>query len=236
MFRNTARAGFLAVVLFILAVPAFAWDDTGHKISAYIAWQRMTPAVRERVLKILLAAPEDSHIGAFYMPYGLQNVEARKRDFFMFMATWADVVRDNKFDTRFKKYHKGNWHYSDKFWTSKDGKIEYLKAPEEGGQALARIAEYDKLIRSDASDTQKALAVAWLEHLIGDIHQPLHSSARVTDTEPEAVTVTLTAAEVVDAPTLSVATAVSEWVPVTGVGKEWAKGDELAVARRFAAA
>ena len=50
---------------------------------------------------------------------------------------------------------------------------------------LARIAEYDKLLRGNASDSEKALAIAWLEHLIGDIHQPLHSSARVTDTEPK---------------------------------------------------
>ena len=185
MFGNLARTVFVAAILFIITVPAFAWDDTGHKISAYIAWQRMSPAVRERVLKILLAAPEDSHIGAYYMPYGSQNVETRKRDFFMFMATWADVVRDRNFDNRYKKYHKGNWHYDDQFWTSKDGKIEYLNAPEDGGQALARIAEYDKLLRGNASDAEKALGIAWLEHLIGDIHQPLHSSARVTDTEPK---------------------------------------------------
>lgn len=185
MFKNLVRACFFGAILLLFAIPGLAWDDTGHKISAYIAWQRMTPGVRERVIKILLEAPEDSHIGAFYMPYGSQNVEMRKRDFFMFMSTWADVIRDRNFDTRYKKYHKGNWHYDDSFWTKKDGKIEYLKDPEDGGQALVRIAEYDRLIRSSASDAQKAVAIAWLEHLIGDIHQPLHSSARVTDIEPK---------------------------------------------------
>ncbi len=173
------------VVLMCAAMPASAWDDTGHKITAYIAWQRMTPEVRERVLKILLAAPEDSSIGMYYMPYGSQNVDARKRDFFMFMATWADVIRDRSFDVRYKKYHHSNWHYDDQFWTSKDGKIEYLKAPDDGGQALTRIAEYVKMIGGNAKDADKALAIAWLEHLVGDIHQPLHSSARVTDTEPK---------------------------------------------------
>jgi len=184
MFRNIACTVFFAAILFVPTIPAFAWDDTGHKISAYIAWQRMTPDVRERVLKILLEAPEDSQIGAFYMPYGSQNVDARKRDFFMFMATWADVIRDRNFSNRYK-YHKGNWHYSDSFWTTKDGKIEALPSPEDGGQALEHIAEYVTLIKGNASDAQKAVAIAWLEHLIGDIHQPLHSSARVTDTEPK---------------------------------------------------
>jgi hypothetical protein len=41
------------------------------------------------------------------------------------------------------------------------------------------------LIRSSAPDAQKAIAIAWLEHLIGDIHQPLHTSARVTESEPK---------------------------------------------------
>ena len=176
---------FVFVVLMAAVMPAFAWDDSGHKITAYIAWQRMTPDVRERVLKILLTAPEDSNIAAYYMPYGSQNVDARKRDFFMFMATWADVIRDRSFDVRYKKYHRSNWHYDDEFWTSRDGKIEYLKAPDDGGQALTRIDEFVKVISSKATDSEKAVAIAWLEHLIGDIHQPLHSSARVTDTEPK---------------------------------------------------
>ena len=78
MLRLAANIFLFATILSILNITAFAWDDTGHKISAYIAWQRMSPAVRERVMKILLAAPEDSHIGAFYMPYGSQNVESAK--------------------------------------------------------------------------------------------------------------------------------------------------------------
>jgi hypothetical protein len=183
------RRAFIPVlylgILLGVSFSAFGWDDSGHKITAYIAWQRMTPEVREKVLKILLEAPEDSTISTYYMPYGSQNVEARKRDYFMFMATWADVVRDRKFKNRFDKYHRSNWHYDDVFWTLKDGKIQDLPAPEDGGQALTRIKEFVETIRGTASDSQKAIAIAWLQHLIGDIHQPLHSSARVTDREPK---------------------------------------------------
>lgn len=183
------RKASIFLLFFVIIVgtssSAFGWDDSGHKISAYIAWQRMTPDVREKVVKILLTAPEDSTIGSYYMPYGSQNVDARKRDYFMFMATWADVIRDRNFDARYKKYHKSNWHYDDIFWTRKDGKIEELPKPEDGGQALARISEYVATIGGNASDSQKAVAIAWLQHLIGDIHQPLHTSARVTDREPK---------------------------------------------------
>ena len=185
MFKTILRAWVLGAFLLSVALPAFGWDETGHKISAYIAWQRMTPDVRDRVIKILIEAPEDSQIGTFYQPFGSRNDETKKREYFMLMATWADIIRDRNFDNRYKKYHQGNWHYSDTFWTVREGQIVTLPSPEDGGKAIEKIAEFAKLIRGDAKDPQKAVAIAWLEHLIGDIHQPLHTSARVTDTEPK---------------------------------------------------
>ena len=103
----------------------------------------------------------------------------------MVAATWADIIRDREFDTRYKKYHHSNWHYSDTFWTEKDGRVDILNAPDDGGLALVKIIEFIKLESSEAKDPEKALGIAWLEHLIGDLHQPLHTSARVTATEPK---------------------------------------------------
>jgi len=163
----------------------FGWDETGHKITSYIAWQRMTPEVRAQVIKILLEAPEDSQLATFYMGWGSRTEEARKREYFMLTSTWADIIRDRNFAVRYKKYHKGNWHYDDTFWSAVNGQITVLPRPEDGGQALVRLNEYDKLIRGNASDAEKAIAIAWIQHLIGDLHQPLHTSARVTDMEPK---------------------------------------------------
>lgn len=185
MFRSGVRVFILAAVVLSLILPAFAWDETGHKITAYIAWQRMTPEVREKVIKTLLSAPEDSQIGTFYASYGSRTSESRKREYFMLMATWADIIRDKAFDNRFKKYHKGNWHYADTFWQWKDGKAVFIESQDESGLAMQKLIEFDKVIRSTASDSEKAVAIAWLEHLIGDIHQPLHTSAKVTDSNPK---------------------------------------------------
>jgi hypothetical protein len=146
----------------------------------------MTPDVREKVIKILLEAPEDAQLSTFYLPFGSRSDEAKKREFFMIASTWPDIVRDRNFENRYKKYHKGNWHYSDDFWTSSNGRIEFLKAPDEGGKAVEKLFEFEKLLR-DPSDPakEKAVAIAWIEHIVGDIHQPLHTSARVTETEPK---------------------------------------------------
>ena len=139
----------------------------------------MTPATRDKVIKILRDAPEDSQLAAFYMPYGSQSIGARQREFFMIAATWADKVKDRDMAVRNKKYNNSNWHYFDTLWTEKDDKPVILPAGNEGGRLMEKLADFDKLIRSNASDEEKAIAIAWLEHLIGDVHQPLHTTARV---------------------------------------------------------
>lgn len=178
-----------AAVLVILgfALPAAAWDDVGHRITAYVAWRRMTPEARENVIKMLRAAPEDSDLAAFYMSNGPEPEDTRKREYFELVATWADIVRDRAFDTRYKKYHHSNWHYDDIFWRQTgDGKMELINETEEGGVAIKKLEEYDRMLHdASASPRDKAIAIAWIMHLTGDIHQPLHNSARVTDQEPK---------------------------------------------------
>lgn len=182
----TKKFVFTAIFGLLLAIPAAGWDDVGHKITGYIAWQRMSPEARQNVVRILRAAPEDSQLGTFYKYYGPESDEVKRMEYFMFVPSWADIIRDRTFDTRYKKYHKSNWHYDDTFWKQVDGKVEILTGFEEGGQAVPRIVEFDAVIRNpSASNADKAIAIAWLLHLVGDIHQPLHTSARVTDTEPK---------------------------------------------------
>ncbi len=175
----------LSLVITVFCPSAFAWNDVGHKLTAYIAWQRMSPAARENVIKILLKAPEDSDLSALY-PQDSRSAAARQRELFMIAAYWADIVRDNKFPMRYK-YNRGNWHYSDTFWKQENGQVKILDNPnEEGGKAVEQLFEAEKTMRNpSAKDAEKAIAIAWFLHLSGDIHQPLHTSARITETEPK---------------------------------------------------
>lgn len=177
---------FVVTVMFSNTINVSAWHDEGHKITGYIAWQRMTPQTRAAVIKILRAAPEDSQIAAFYPVYGIEGEDLRSMEFFMVVPTWADMVRERAFPVRNKKYHHSNWHYFDTFWKDAGGKVEILSGFEEGGDALDQLAAAEKTLRDAmSSDADKAIAIAWLMHLTGDLHQPLHNSARVTDREPK---------------------------------------------------
>ena len=176
----------LAIIVSAPAFSAFGWHDEGHKLTGYIAWQRMTPQTREAVIKILRAAPEDSNIAAFYPVYGIEPEESRKMEYFMLIPTWADMVRERSFPVRHQKYHHSNWHYYDTFWSDVDGKVVVLQSAEETGQALAQLADAERvMLDAKSKDADKAVAIAWMQHLTGDIHQPLHNSARVTKTEPK---------------------------------------------------
>ena len=177
---------FLLIACFVLTVPAFAWDDAGHKLSGYIAWQQMTPAARERAIKILRSAPEDADLSVFYLQDS-RSEAARQRELFMIATTWADIVRDRDFKVRYEKYHKSDWHYADTFWRTTNGRVEIINDMNEPkGKAVEQLFAFDKVLRSaSASDADKAVALAWVLHLGGDIHQPLHTSARVTETEPK---------------------------------------------------
>ncbi len=175
----------MLAAFFALSLPAFAWNDVGHKISGYIAWQRLSPAARERVIAILSKAPEDSGLAALF-PQDSRSTATKQREFFMIATFWSDIVRDRNFPLR-NKYHRSNWHYADTFWRTENGKNEILPNPsEDGGKALEQLTASEKTLRDpSATDSDKAIALAWFLHLGGDIHQPLHTSARVTDLEPK---------------------------------------------------
>ncbi len=187
MFNKVLRSVLFSAVILSLATSTFGWNATGHKITAYIAWQRMTPEVRAKVIKILRAAPEDSQIGAFNIEYGSRTRESRERDFFVIISTWSDMIKDESLETRWEKYAKdhSDWHYTNQFWTWKDGKAQMVDGIEPNGRIMKKLDDFNQVIRSSAKDGEKAIAIAWLEHLIGDIHQPLHASARVTQYDPK---------------------------------------------------
>jgi|ERR1035437_151803 hypothetical protein len=185
MFRHKLSIIAILLLLPFSAVTSFGWDETGHKIAAYIAWQQMRPDVRDKVIKILLSAPEDAQLSTFYMGYGSQTQEERRIEFFLIAATWPDIIKDRNYPVRFKKYNNSDWHYFDNLWTDKSGKVELLPAGDDGGKLMEKLPELDKVIRGTATNPEKAVAIAWLEHLIGDIHQPLHVTGRVTADQPK---------------------------------------------------
>src|SRR5437763_3913647 len=166
----------------LFALPASAlWDVAGHRTVAAIAWEHMTPRARARSVELLLHGPALANFASLRPPQGSEA--ARDRALFLNAATWADLVRSR--DQPWHVYHRPTWHYADFYWDVENGRpLDIPGAGPDSLDAAERIvALRATLPDANAADTTKAVALAWLLHLVGDVHQPLHCSSRVTPDE-----------------------------------------------------
>lgn len=187
MLSKSLKILLFSIILFMSVLPISAWDDVGHKLTTYIAWERMTPEVREKVIDILLKAPEDSDLNVLYDRFNTRSEAVKRRELFMFASIWSDVIRNRDFKVRNEKYNRGDWHYADIFWKQENGKAEILENfPEESGKAIPKLYEFERTLQNNSSSAEeKAIALAWFLHVGGDIHNPLHNASRVTTLEPK---------------------------------------------------
>src|SRR2546429_3865992 len=176
-----SRAALVTAAL--LALPASArWDAAGHRTVAAIAWEHMPPRARARAVELLLHGPALAKFGSLRPADGSEA--ARDRALFLNAATWADLVRNR--DQAWHVYHHANWHYAAFYWAAGNGRPPDIPntGPDSLNPAERILALGATPAASSAADTTRAVALAWVVHLVGDIHQPLHSSSRVTPAEP----------------------------------------------------
>ena len=180
--RTTTFVALLAAVL--APTPARAWDQVGHRVVARIAWKSMSPAARAKAVALLLAAPEDTGLPAL-LPADGRPLDVRERELFEAAAFWADGLRDP--DRPSHRYDQPTWHYVNFFWLQEapGGPAVDLDLPL-AGELLAQLERVAATLGDPGRPAaQRGLDLAWLLHLVGDLHQPLHTSARVSARDPE---------------------------------------------------
>ncbi|HET7228858.1 MAG TPA: S1/P1 nuclease [Longimicrobium sp.] len=176
LFRVAAAA---LVAVGMMSRPAYAWDELGHRVVARIAWDRMTPQARANAVRLLMAAPRNTGLGAL-MPAGGSEDE-RGRELFVMAAVWPDIIRGRTHVGN--AYAHGDWHYVNFFWEQKTPGGPAIDRPDKGtdGHLLDQLPAQARTVGdAQASDSARAVALAWVLHLVGDAHQPLHNSARIT--------------------------------------------------------
>src|SRR5215813_11050927 len=155
----------------VLPLPASAWNIPGHMLSSAIAYQVLqqeSPQTIDKVNAVL-----EKH------PWYANQWQARVQDnpvadrglvLFMQAARWADDIRSND-----KQQHRALWHYIN--WPFKpDGQPPSVQTKEpEAVNILTAMAENQRIVKKESELERKAIALAWLFHLVGDLHQPLHT-------------------------------------------------------------
>lgn len=188
--------GFLAAwaAIFYLASPAAAWNATGHRTIAAIAYARLTPATRARVDELIKRHPDYAAVLTRNAPL---DPEGRARSAFLAAAEWPDTIRgDSRFydnlrpDARPTPPLPGfpdmarhtNWHYYDIPYTP-DGLHADKQSPPNALTELRRIIH--ELGQPGENPMQLAYDLPWLEHIEGDVHQPLHCVSRFLRSQPK---------------------------------------------------
>ena len=129
-----------------MPVPAHAWGQLGHRVIGELADARISGKTRAEIALIL--GEEDL-------------AEA---------STWPDEQRSN----------------SAPFWQKEADPFHYVTVPQgrtcdevgapADGDALSALARFAATVRNpDAPRADRALALRFIIHIVGDLHQPLHA-------------------------------------------------------------
>ena len=146
MWRKLCVALIAGGLAAVLCSPAHAWGKTGHRVTGYIAEAYLSDAAREHVRAIL----------------GREDLAEA--------STWPDFMRSNP--DRFWQKTSVPWHWV----TIPVGKTyAEVGAPPEGDAIYALGRFRDVLLDDSASREDKQIALRFIVHLIGDLHQPLHA-------------------------------------------------------------
>lgn len=165
--------GVLALLAMLAMQPASAWNGTGHRLIAAIAWESLDPAVRRRVGDLLSAHPA--------LPrWQAAARSSAPRDLFIEAATWPDTTRRGPQAAPADAAEaalgpRRRWHYAN----------IPLDAPHAGPRGgalhLALPALERRLADRNRTAAERADDLVWLSHLVGDAHQPLHVVSRFAD-------------------------------------------------------
>jgi hypothetical protein len=148
-----------ALISFGSATPAAAYWEYGHETVAAIAYRNVTPAVRIEIAKLL------KHQALLETPTcPARTIEQA--------SVWPDCIKE--LGPRFSYAY--NWHYQNvdvcKDFTLKGN------CPD-GNCVSAQIERAVKLLKDRKVPVrERVMALAFLVHFVGDLHQPLHAGDR----------------------------------------------------------
>jgi hypothetical protein len=168
-----AAALGLATIVAGLGTPALAWNRPGHMVSGAIACQelrRTNPQALGRVVALLKRHPDYERLWRARVKdaqaQGIDEAEA----LLMQAARWPD-------DARARLRGREGWHYINLPYAPNGG-----PAPEP--PAVNILSAYQTnlgLVRGSGlppgrqGRIARAEALCWVLHLVGDVHQPLHT-------------------------------------------------------------
>lgn len=172
--RNRTTA--LGVVCLVLCAPivSLGWGAGGHMIVAKVAFGRLNPRAKAEVKKLLAIQIQRAGLSPKSKAL-LASATAKSKDF-VNAAHWPDDLRPiTEFDS-FKELHFIDTAFSD------DGTaLPALPTP----NIVSAMQDEVNILKTSTDDNERAQALRFLIHFVGDVHQPLHCATRVSSANPQ---------------------------------------------------
>lgn len=173
-----AVAAFLCGVSCLAAnQDVYGWNKAGHMVMAAIAYADLKERRPDVVPKVVQILREHPHYASWWADK-LNRDSPDDRDLHLFMsaARWADDVRGDH------RYDKPKLHFINIPYRPGDEGMEIPRGP----NILQALSDSRAIVESITSTEEaRAVALCWVFHLTGDIHQPLHTITLVTPQFPE---------------------------------------------------
>jgi hypothetical protein len=163
---------------------AHAWNALGHRVVADIAWEQLSPERRKEIVDILRRHPRFDEDFAKKMP---RDVDEDR---------WIFRVAGHR--ARVQGRGPESLQPSDLALRqrasiprperpiSANCSMDYPTPLDQSQWNVAQAVKHCVLTLTSAATPQdKAVAICWLNHLIGGLHQPLHGAALFCDRFPE---------------------------------------------------
>jgi hypothetical protein len=134
-------------------------------VVALIAWDNLPPGPRSKLVAMMRQAEPTTRLPSLF-PEDQRAMEDRARELFRRAATWPDLIRD------VPELHHPTWHHRDFYWRQDQGRAidlpDLLVHPE---NLLERLHYFRKLLASPTVPArERAIGIAWVLHLVGDVH------------------------------------------------------------------
>lgn len=185
------RAAVALAMSTVVVGPASAWDGFGHMEVAAVAWGQLSTPTKARVGELLRLNPVFDRLSRGAAPGDEDRVA------FIRAATWPDMIKGDPDYTSdgpangnrpppgpeasqnigyADKFMHKYWHFVDTPFSTDNTPT----TPPEEPNAQTQIAAFRAALpaNSGPSDDIRSYDMVWLEHLVGDVHQPLHATTR----------------------------------------------------------
>lgn len=169
-------------LIIIQPIPAFGWSELGHAIITQIAFRSMPKQKQAEVLRLMRAHPRFAE--DFDPPKGIKTDDEIETWRIGRIGYWPDVARKQP------KYNRPTWHYQlgaslivgDKAaldLPNDPGPLPAGATLEEQSLYVCQAIELCKRVLRDKSqsDSDRAVALCWIAHLVADAHQPCHAGS-----------------------------------------------------------